>query len=200
MIEPKKTRLTKLAIKVVENGGNVSKSMRDVGYSNATSKNPQKITNSKTFRDIYEGMGRNQLALAKDTERLMNIKDPAEIVFKHSKKTVQVAIDEEDGRYSKTIGGKQFVTEYRYTPITTQKINKFIKSIKGAELIDISTDEFATTVKYFMPDKNILFKTTEMAHKIFGNFAPEKQEIEHTHILTEEDKKAIDEVFDEQLE
>lgn len=43
-----------VAEKLVENGGNVSKAMREVGYSEAMIKNPQKVTNSKGFKDELE--------------------------------------------------------------------------------------------------------------------------------------------------
>lgn len=36
---------------VVENGGNVSKAMKKVGYSKAMAKNPQKLTRSKGFKE-----------------------------------------------------------------------------------------------------------------------------------------------------
>lgn len=45
----------KLALdKIVENGGNVSKAMRDVGYSVETAKEPGKLTNSKGFQELVE--------------------------------------------------------------------------------------------------------------------------------------------------
>lgn len=49
---------------VVENGGNVSKAMRDAGYSEATAKTPQKLTESKAFTDamIEAGITDNKLA------------------------------------------------------------------------------------------------------------------------------------------
>ena len=37
---------------VVENGGNVSKSMRDAGYSPGTAENPKKLTESKAWPDL----------------------------------------------------------------------------------------------------------------------------------------------------
>ena len=47
----------KAIVKVVENGGNVSKAMRDAGYSPATAKNPQKLTESQAFRIYMEKAG-----------------------------------------------------------------------------------------------------------------------------------------------
>lgn len=45
----------KLALdKIVENGGNVSKAMREVGYSIETAKEPGKLTNSKGFQELVE--------------------------------------------------------------------------------------------------------------------------------------------------
>ena len=43
--------------KLVENGGNVSKAMKDAGYSEATAKTPQKLTESKGFMELVEEYG-----------------------------------------------------------------------------------------------------------------------------------------------
>lgn len=47
----------KALAKIVENGGNVSKAMRDVGYSANTAKTPQKLTESKAFIEYMEKAG-----------------------------------------------------------------------------------------------------------------------------------------------
>ena len=39
---------------LVENGGNVSKAMRDANYSIETAKTPSKLTNSKGFQELLE--------------------------------------------------------------------------------------------------------------------------------------------------
>ena len=43
--------------KIVENGGNVSKAMRDVGYSAETAKSPAKLTESKGFIELMDKLG-----------------------------------------------------------------------------------------------------------------------------------------------
>jgi hypothetical protein len=43
--------------KLVENGGNVSKAMRDVGYSKETAKNPSKLTSAKGFIQLMDEQG-----------------------------------------------------------------------------------------------------------------------------------------------
>lgn len=42
------------ALKSLENGGNVSRAMIDVGYSKAMAKNPQKLTQSKGWNELIE--------------------------------------------------------------------------------------------------------------------------------------------------
>jgi hypothetical protein len=43
--------------RMVENGGNVSQAMRDVGYSYNTAKTPQKLTESLGFIELCEEKG-----------------------------------------------------------------------------------------------------------------------------------------------
>jgi hypothetical protein len=39
---------------MLENGGIVSRAMRDAGYTDATSKTPQKLTESKAYKELVE--------------------------------------------------------------------------------------------------------------------------------------------------
>ena len=50
-------RMVRAVNNMVENGGNVSKAMRDGGYSPATAKNPGKLTNSKGFKLLCKDLG-----------------------------------------------------------------------------------------------------------------------------------------------
>lgn len=43
--------------KIVENGGNVSKAMEAAGYSAATAKTPQKLTESDGYKKLCEDLG-----------------------------------------------------------------------------------------------------------------------------------------------
>ena len=45
------------AKKIVENGGNVSKAMRDAGYSKETAKSPAKLLDSKGFIQLMDELG-----------------------------------------------------------------------------------------------------------------------------------------------
>lgn len=42
---------------IVENHGNVSKSMREAGYDETTAKNPKNLTESKGFQELCEEVG-----------------------------------------------------------------------------------------------------------------------------------------------
>lgn len=50
-------RQRKAVDKLVENGGNVSKAMEAAGYSKATAKTPQKLTESKGFLEVLDDYG-----------------------------------------------------------------------------------------------------------------------------------------------
>jgi len=47
--------------KMVENGGNVSRAMVEVGYSPNTAKTPQKLTQSKGYRDVLADCGLTEM-------------------------------------------------------------------------------------------------------------------------------------------
>lgn len=54
----------------VENGGNISKAMRDAGYSPATAKNPDKLTNTKAWTELMEQYLPDEQLLAVHAEGL----------------------------------------------------------------------------------------------------------------------------------
>jgi len=106
-----------LVKKLVENRGNVSKSMREVGYSPATAKNPQQTTISKTYQE------------------LMKQYLPDDLISE---------------RHNDLLNKKKYV---------------IIK--KGNSAKSIKTDEM---------DTDAVKAGVDMAYKIKGSYAPEKQE------------------------
>jgi hypothetical protein len=69
------TEKQKRAIRnVVENGGNVSKAMRDAGYSPNTAHTPQKLTESDAWREIMDRVLPDDL-LAEKHAALLNKKE-----------------------------------------------------------------------------------------------------------------------------
>lgn len=68
------TQKQKLAhSKIVENGGNVSKTMKESGYSPATAKTPSKLTRSKGWQELMEKYLPEKL-LARKHRQLLNKK------------------------------------------------------------------------------------------------------------------------------
>ena len=52
-------------VKIMENRGNISKSMREAGYTKASAKNPSNLTKSKGMKELIENYVPNKsLALA----------------------------------------------------------------------------------------------------------------------------------------
>lgn len=63
--------------KVVENGGNVSRAMREAGYSAAMCKNPQKLKASKAWKDILDSKLDNLTLVTKLREMIEGDDMPA---------------------------------------------------------------------------------------------------------------------------
>ena len=63
-------RQKKAIQRVVENGGNVSKAMRESGYAKKTAKNPKKLTESKTWEELMEQYLPDKLLAKKHKELL----------------------------------------------------------------------------------------------------------------------------------
>lgn len=77
---------------LIENHGNVSKAMRDAGYTEASAKNPSNLTKSKAFAELMEAYLPDDMllrALADDIEaKEKNRKAELELAFKLKGKMV----------------------------------------------------------------------------------------------------------------
>lgn len=73
-------RQKKAIAKVAENGGNVSKAMRESGYSRITSATPKKLTGSKAWEELMEKHLPDQ-ELAKVHRAMLNAHSIEHIVF-----------------------------------------------------------------------------------------------------------------------
>lgn len=71
---------------LIENRGNVSKAMRDAGYTEASAKNPSNLTNSVAYQELMEAYLPDDMllrALADDIEKKeSNRKPELELAFK----------------------------------------------------------------------------------------------------------------------
>lgn len=73
---------------MVENGGNVSKAMREAGYSPKTAKNPNKLTSSKKFNFLLDKYLPNSLLLEKH-QQLLN---KQEVIARNNIKSGEIEI------------------------------------------------------------------------------------------------------------
>jgi hypothetical protein len=81
--------------RIVENHGNVSKSMREAGYTEATAKNPSNLTKSKGFQELADQYLPDDMllrALSDDIdEKVKNRKAELELAFKIKGKMIDKA-------------------------------------------------------------------------------------------------------------
>lgn len=80
-----------VASKMVENGGNLGKSMRQAGYSPSVAKNPQKLTHSKGWAELMNDLFPEEL-LAKRHKDLLNARRAVVLQIK-GKNVVKSVID-----------------------------------------------------------------------------------------------------------
>lgn len=66
---------------LVVNGGNVSKAMRDAGYTKLTAKTPQKLTESRGFKGLIEDAGLTDQYLLRKHKELMDSKRIEHMTF-----------------------------------------------------------------------------------------------------------------------
>lgn len=92
---------------LVENRGNVSKAMRDAGYSDASAKNPKNLTDSKAYEELMEAYLPDDMllrALSDDIEKKeANRKAELELAFKLKGKMVDKKDITTDGEPIKSI-------------------------------------------------------------------------------------------------
>lgn len=92
----------KVIKKIVENHGSVSAAMRDVGYAEATVRNPKNLTESKGFAELLDELGLTDefltSALVEDiAEKKGNRKPELELGFKLRKRLSDKGDDTKPG-------------------------------------------------------------------------------------------------------
>lgn len=88
-----KQQIERVFDKVLESGGKqgVSTAMREVGYPESTSHNPQKITNSKTWEKLMAKHFPDKLL----AEKHMELLNKREVVVTHSGKETKVELTDQ---------------------------------------------------------------------------------------------------------
>lgn len=109
--------------KVMENHGNVSKSMREVGYPETTAKNPKNLTESKAWLEIME----ESLPDTKLVERHRELLDKRETIIVRDGKESRVEITDQPHSDVKGALDMAYKLKGAYAPEKSQSINLDVK-------------------------------------------------------------------------
>ena len=144
------------AIKIAsENGGNISKAMREAGYTDITAATPKKLTESKAWKEIM-GEALPDEELAKHHKALLNAKSLDHMVFPLE------GTDKETKALKKA-----------QSKLTDDDIIDMLAA-EGCIVRRIVHGEQARHVYFWTNDNNSRKSALDMAYKLKGNYAAEK--------------------------
>lgn len=177
-VKPKQRQLRAIAI-ASENGGNVSKAMREAGYAPATAHNPEKLTTTPAWKDLMEKHLPDSL-IGETHESLMKSQTMDHMVFPLG------PVEQDDKNFS---GGKNkknktadddaqpeavMPEEHKErTTLTDKEIIEMLLEV-NCTVRRIVHGETSRHVYFWSPDNNARKNALELAYKIKGRFAPEK--------------------------
>src|SRR3989344_1649975 len=130
-----------VASKIVDFSGNVSKTMRSVGYSPKTAKNPRNLTNSKGWRELMKEYLPDEIVVRKHRELL-----EAKRIYRIRKKGKVVIETEELDTQSV---GKALELAYKIKGYYSPKKDEVNQQITTVEIIS-----YADTLKLTRPSEN----------------------------------------------
>jgi len=149
-----KVRVKRVIKKMVENGGkSVSKAMLEVGYKPTYAKNPQKLTESKGFKELIDEFLPDSLITQRHNE-LANACELSRYEFLHTK------------------SNRKQISE-----LTNNDIREIIESVPGCKLIYVKRDDYSSVAYFSQPDHHSRKDAIDMAYKLKGSYSPDKLEI-----------------------
>lgn len=154
--------------KVVENGGNVSKAMKDADYSAAMAKNPHKLTKSKGWQEMMDTYLPEKL-LAEKHRELLDSTRVDHMVFPLGPKEDEES-DEE--------------TSSEHTALTDGQIKEMLASV-NCTVRKIVHGQSARHVYFWTANDKARKDALDMAYKLRGNYAPEKKEFSGALLLSQ---------------
>lgn len=180
---------------LVTNGGiSTAEAMRRAGYSPNTALDPTKLTKSKAYKDMLDDAGLTDEMLANSHRELIQASELRDFKFRHKQSKKLVEIDSSDPKWDSKGRDRQFkeIIEPIHTPRKT--INAMISKIPGAKLVHVEADEYNTTAYYTVPNHNARKSGQELAYKVKGHMAPERQE--HIFLpMTPEEETQYNSIF-----
>lgn len=178
----------KLAVKkILENNGNVSKSMKDAGYARGTAKNPQQLTRSKGWLELMEKELPDDL-LAKTHKELLNATHLDHMVFPLGCRlnSEKAQFLEDEVKKAKKEGRKIEDIDI----LSDQDIIADLASV-NCTVRRIVHGEQARHVYFWAQDSRAKQAGLDMGYKLKGHYAAEKKKITIT---------PLEEMTDEELD
>lgn len=168
---------------MVENGGldkPLGQTMLEAGYSQAMASNPQKLTESKGFRELLETHGLDDESLAKKHKQLLESRELKQMMFDPQ------------------------ITDYEIEEIIISAGCTFLKTVLVEVEYTTKKGEVKTFEKkccfYSAPDALAQDRALDKAYKLKGSYAPEKKMTLHGHVdATNPKAQAVVEKFNEEL-
>ncbi len=146
--------------KTLENGGIVSKAMKDVGYSDAMAKNPQKLTESKGWIELMEQHFSDK-DLAKKHKELLNSTRLDHMVFPPFRTKKDMAtVDDTSGENIGEKSGEQ---------LTDEDIRELLKDV-NCIVRRIVHGEMVRHVYFWSSDNKARKEAIDMAYKLKGRY------------------------------
>lgn len=177
----------------VENGGNVSKAMREAGYSPKTAKNPKKLTESEAWKKIMT-KALSDKELAKKHQELLASTTLSHMTFPPFRLKEEVEEDDSDDEdldddekdevFNK---GEKFGEQ-----LTDDDIRSLLAST-NCTVRRIVHGENARHVYFWSADNRARKDALDMAYKLKGKYAAEKTEVKHDF---DEDSRLIKSLVD----
>jgi len=168
---------------MVENGGVVSTAMIEAGYSPATAKTPQKLTQSKAWQELMaEYLPDHEIA--EKHKQLLNSTTVDHMVFPLGPKG-EDDVNLSGGR-SDTNADKKDEIKVERTTLTDQEIKDMLAEV-GCKVRRIVHGETARHVYFWTADSKARKDAIDMAYKLKGSYAPEKSIV--ANIQVSEDKR-----------
>ena len=151
--------------KVVENGGIVSTAMVEAGFSPATAKTPQKLTESKGWKELVQEHLSDDL-IAKRHAELLNSQYLDHMTFPLGP---EFTADKE--KYVKQ--AKKDGTKEKGQVLSDEEIKALLATV-NCTVRRVVHGESARHVYFWSPDNKARKDAVDMAYKLKGNYAPEK--------------------------
>lgn len=149
--------------KVVENGGNVSRAMVDVGYSPMTAKTPKKLTESEGWKELTDDFLSNETLLKKH-QQLLNAVSLERMNF--DERTTNEEIEE---------------------VVAEMEGYRLLKIVENTGKDGMIYSKYAYVKA---PDNMAQDKALDKAYKLKGSYAPEKHENVNLNVNVEAREKS----------